>query len=60
MFEIRAPSYVRDVNEGAAFVWCPEWYQHPEALIGREAIWRAWEHFPLEPSPMAPVVPPAR
>jgi hypothetical protein len=27
--ELLAQSYVRDVNEGAAFVWCPEWYKHP-------------------------------
>jgi hypothetical protein len=45
-----AQSYVREVNEGAAFVWCPEWYKHPEALIRMEAIWRAWEHLRLEPA----------
>jgi hypothetical protein len=48
--EMLAPSYVRDVNEGAAFAWCPEWYKHPEALIRMEAIWRAWEHLRLEPA----------
>ena len=48
--ELLAPSYVRDVNEGAAFAWCPEWYKHPEALIRVEAIWRAWEHLRLEPA----------
>jgi Domain of unknown function (DUF4913) len=31
--ELLAQSYVREVNEGAAFAWCPEWYKHPEALI---------------------------
>jgi hypothetical protein len=48
--ELLAQSYLREVNEGAAFVWCPEWYKHPEALIRMEAIWRAWEHLRLEPA----------
>ena len=48
--ELLAQSYVRDVNEGAPFAWCPEWYKHPEALIRMEAIWRAWEHLRLEPA----------
>lgn len=48
--ELLAQSYVRDVNEGAIFAWCPEWYKHPEALIRMEAIWRAWEHLRLEPA----------
>jgi homoserine trans-succinylase len=47
--ELLAQSYVREVNEGATFAWCPEWYKHPEALIRVEAIWRAWEHLRLEP-----------
>jgi hypothetical protein len=45
-----APSYVREVNEGAQLAWCPEWYKHPEALIRMETIWRAWEHLRLEPA----------
>jgi hypothetical protein len=48
--DLMAQSYVREVNEGAAFAWCPEWYKHPEALIRMEAIWRAWEHLRLEPA----------
>ena len=48
--ELLAQSYVREVNEGAAFAWCPEWYKHPEALIRMEAIWRAWEHLRMEPA----------
>lgn len=39
--ELLAQSYVREVNEGAAFAWCPEWYKHPEALIRMESICRA-------------------
>ena len=48
--DLLAQSYVREVNEGAANAWCPEWYKHPEALIRMEAIWRAWEHLRLEPA----------
>nr|WP_173160869.1 DUF4913 domain-containing protein [Arthrobacter sp. 68b]AKG47409.1 hypothetical protein [Arthrobacter sp. 68b] len=48
--DLLALSYVREVNEGAAYAWCPEWYKHPEALIRMEAIWRAWEHLRLEPA----------
>lgn len=48
--DLLAQSYVREVNEGAAYAWCPEWYKHPEALIRMEAIWRAWEHLRLEPA----------
>ncbi|MFP5368913.1 MAG: DUF4913 domain-containing protein, partial [Actinomycetes bacterium] len=48
--DLLAQSYVREVNEGAASAWCPEWYKHPEALIRMEAIWRAWEHLRLEPA----------
>jgi hypothetical protein len=48
--ELLAQSYVREVNEGAAFAWCPECYKHPEALIRIESIWRAWEHLRLEPA----------
>jgi hypothetical protein len=48
--DLLAQSYVREVNEGAAYAWCPEWYKHPEALIRVEAIWRAWEHLRLEPA----------
>ncbi|TWD84172.1 uncharacterized protein DUF4913 [Kribbella amoyensis] len=28
---------------GNAFVWCPEWYQHSEAMSRLDALWRAWE-----------------
>lgn len=48
--DLLAPSYVREVNEGAQLVWCPEWYKHPEALIRMETIWRAWEHLRMEPA----------
>jgi hypothetical protein len=28
---------------GHAYVWCPEWYQHLEAMSRLDALWRAWE-----------------
>lgn len=42
------PSYVREVNNGSEFVWCPQWYKHPEALARVESMWRAWEHLRLD------------
>ncbi|WP_237742056.1 DUF4913 domain-containing protein [Arthrobacter sp. CAL618] len=42
------PSYVREVNGGSEFVWCPQWYKHPEALARIEAVWRAWEHLRMD------------
>lgn len=38
------PSYVREVNNGSEFLWCSQWYKHPEALARVEAMWRAWEY----------------
>ena len=45
---VLGPSYVREVNGGSEFVWCPQWYKHVEALSRVETIWRAWEHLRLE------------
>jgi cytochrome P450 len=28
---------------GHAYAWCPEWYQHFEAMSRLDALWRAWE-----------------
>lgn len=41
---VLGPSYVREVNGGSEFVWCPQWYKHVEALSRIETVWRAWEH----------------
>ena len=30
--------------------WCKQWYLHPEAVSRVEALWRAWEHFRLDPA----------
>jgi hypothetical protein len=29
-------------------VWCPQWWQHDEAIDRLEALWRAWEHLRLD------------
>lgn len=29
---------------GTRHVWCPHWWDHPEAVVRLEAMWRAWEH----------------
>lgn len=41
---VLGPSYVREVNGGSEYVWCPQWYKHVEGLSRVEAMWRAWEH----------------
>jgi hypothetical protein len=46
--DLLGPSYVREVNGGSEFVWCPQWYKHVEALTRVEALWRAWEHLRLD------------
>ena len=28
--------------------WCPQWWQHPEALSRLEALWRSWEALRLD------------
>lgn len=33
--------YVRRLKNGQR--WCPHWYEHPEALMRFEALWRTWE-----------------
>ena len=45
---VLGPSYVREVNGGSEFVWCPQWYKHVEGLSRVETIWRAWEHLRAE------------
>jgi hypothetical protein len=48
--DILAHSYMREVNQGAELLWCPEWYKHAEALARVECLWRAWEHLRWEPA----------
>ncbi len=37
------PVYRRSVS-GHRRAWCPQWWQHPEAVARLEALWRAWEY----------------
>ncbi|MFI6043510.1 DUF4913 domain-containing protein [Nocardia sp. NPDC051321] len=39
--------YRRQVTDLSDTVWCPEWFQHAEAVARLDAMWRAWEHFRL-------------
>src|SRR4051812_839220 len=48
--DILANCYMREVNGGSEFAWCPEWYMHAEALARIECLWRAWEHLRWEPA----------
>lgn len=41
--------YQRQVTDTTDAVWCPEWWDHTEALIRLDVLWRAWEHFRLNP-----------
>lgn len=36
--------YARNIEDSRAHVWCPEWWNHAEAIARLEAMWRAWEH----------------
>ncbi|WP_433597853.1 DUF4913 domain-containing protein [Nocardia sp. CA-135953] len=42
--------YRRQVTDISETVWCPEWWKHAEAVARLDALWRAWEHYRLEPS----------
>jgi hypothetical protein len=41
------PVYRRSVS-GHQRAWCPQWWQHPEAVARLDALWRAWEHLRLD------------
>ncbi|MEU4340709.1 DUF4913 domain-containing protein [Nocardia sp. NPDC023852] len=40
--------YRRQVTDLSDTVWCPEWWQHAEAVARLDALWRAWEHYRLD------------
>jgi hypothetical protein len=42
------PVYRRSIH-GELREWCPEWWQHAEALSRLDALWRAWEALRLDP-----------
>jgi hypothetical protein len=41
------PVYRRSVS-GHQRAWCPQWWQHPEAVARLDALWRAWEYLRLD------------
>lgn len=41
------PTYIRELD-GKPFVWCRQWYFHPEAVARVEGMWRAWENLRLD------------
>ncbi|MGN2642249.1 DUF4913 domain-containing protein [Nocardia takedensis] len=40
--------YMREVIVRDEHRWCPKWWDHPEALVRMESIWRTWEHYRLQ------------
>jgi len=36
-----APRFARSI--GGPVKWCPRWWDHPEAVLRLEALWRSWE-----------------
>ncbi|EPD27243.1 MULTISPECIES: DUF4913 domain-containing protein [Actinotignum] len=41
-----APNYRRSITTGC--VWCPLWWDHPEARTRVRAMWEAWEIYRFE------------
>ncbi|ONH33425.1 MULTISPECIES: DUF4913 domain-containing protein [Protofrankia] len=37
-------------STGGEFRWCAQWWDHLEAVIRLEALWRAWEHARTDPN----------
>ncbi|MET8654994.1 DUF4913 domain-containing protein [Nocardia aurea] len=37
--------YRRQVTDLSNIAWCPQWWQHKEAVVRLEALWRAWEFY---------------
>jgi hypothetical protein len=38
----------RRVVDDTIRVWCPEWWQHAEAVVRLDALWRTWEYYRLD------------
>lgn len=34
---------------GRQICWCPQWWDHPEAVLRLDALWRTWEAAALDP-----------
>lgn len=43
-----APTFAR--RPGATMHWCPKWWDHPEAVLRLEALWRTWEVLRRDPT----------
>lgn len=39
---------IRRPRVGQGWRWCPQWWQHPEAVARLEALWRSWEYLRLD------------
>ena len=42
-------NWYRRETLGSSVSWCSEWWNHPEAIIRLEAVWRAYEALRHEP-----------
>ena len=47
MSGVFAPVFGR--HEGAGARWCVRWWDHGEAVLRLEALWRSWEALRLDP-----------
>ncbi|GIG57118.1 hypothetical protein Lfu02_14900 [Longispora fulva] len=36
-------------QHGGAYRWCAAWWDHPEAIVRLESLWRSWEHLRTQP-----------
>ena len=43
------PAAARQIN-GRNRCWAGRWWQHDEAVVRLEALWRAWEHLRQDPA----------
>jgi len=41
--------YLRQVTDTSDAAWCPQWWQHTEAVVRLDALWRAWEYGRQDP-----------
>lgn len=39
--------------DGQRWFWCPQWWQHAEAIWRLELLWRSWEAARLQPTGMS-------
>lgn len=48
-----AHTWRRDVHHARTRRWCPAWWQHPEAVLTFDALWRTFETARLSPTGIA-------